>query len=343
VKKIKTILLVLLAVILFFELFFRIAFREKLTLVKRPQFIADSVYGYRYTPNQANTLRMPYINHKYLINSFGYYAHEFEVEKPKDSLRVILTGSSVLNGLYLNGTEPYCKVLQSEFSDNNYNIEIINCGIDGIKEHKKFVTQELTGYNPDIIFMEFPSLPFWENQIRETYKGYEMAYGRNNPQSREYCVKMIDDMDNYKFYINLYKFSYIFRAIYRIYLRYTDKTYVKYLSILDTNKVRALQQFRHYSFTKSLGLLREISDSLREKNIEFYTFFYGKANAFYINILKQINVPYVELDLYSGDYDFSFVINEKTEGHYNQRAHFLIAEKLYDKMIEIETIKNYKR
>ncbi len=342
-KKATTIIIVLLAVILFFELFFRIAYREKLTLVKRPRFIADSVYGYRYRPNQANTLRMPYINHEYLINSFGYYTHEFKVEKPKDSLRVIFTGASVLNGLYLNGTEPYCKVLQAEFSDNNYNIEVINCGIDGIKEHKRFVTQELTKYNPDIIFLEFPELPFWENQKRETYKGYEMAYSRNNPKSRDYCVKMIDDMDNYKFYINLYKFSYIFRAIYRTYLRYTDKTYVKYLSILDTNKVRALQQFRHYSFTKSLDLLREISGSLREKNIEFCAFFYGNANAFYINILKQMNVPYVELGLFSGDYDFTFVINEESEGHFNQRTHFLIAEKLYEKLIGIEAIKNYKR
>lgn len=342
-KKATTIFIVFLTVILLFELFLRIAFREKLTLVKRPQFIADSLYGYKYKPNQENTLRLPYINHKYLINSYGYYTHEFDVEKPKDSLRIIFTGSSLLNGLYLNGTEPYCKVLQSKFGENKYNIEVINCGIDGIKEHKRFITQELTKYNPDIIFMEFPLLPFWENQIRETYKGYEMAYSRNNQKSRDYCVKMIDEMDNYKFYINLYKFSYIFRAIYKTYLMYTDKDYVKYLSILDTNKVRALQQFRHYSFSKSLSLIQEISNTLKEKDIEFYAFFYGKPKARYIDILSQINVPYVKLELYSKKYDFSFAIHEKSEGHFNQKVHFLIAEKLYDDLKEFETIKKYKR
>ena len=119
---------------------------------KRRQLCIDlyeiKTSGMELIPNQQN--------HSTTINSLGFRGDEFSLEKPADVYRIFMVGGSTMFGHGAtsdNTTIP--GYLQNLFknSDNDFNIEIINSGIQGADsfDELNLIETKLLDYNPDML------------------------------------------------------------------------------------------------------------------------------------------------------------------------------------------------
>lgn len=85
--------------------------------------IVDEQIGYRFKPNQEVTRfgkRMAY-------NEYSQRSESFSIEKPKDKLRILMIGDSVLNGGYPSDqTETITAFLTEKLATKGYQAEILN-------------------------------------------------------------------------------------------------------------------------------------------------------------------------------------------------------------------------
>ena len=85
-KKIKVGILILLSIIFLIEIGLRVFAHKKLRRFKTPDYIEDTIIGYRYTPNKEDYIINAAYKNKYKINSDGFNCDEFAVKKKTWSL-----------------------------------------------------------------------------------------------------------------------------------------------------------------------------------------------------------------------------------------------------------------
>ena len=130
-----------------------VQFREKIKVEVKEDWrgLCSNFYNedYRHLPG------MPSDGDGANINEHGFRGPEIAKEKPANTFRIFLIGSSTMFGAGSDDETQISSVLQDKFAENDFdfNIEVINAGAFGAwsKNEVLLVKNKLMDFNPDLI------------------------------------------------------------------------------------------------------------------------------------------------------------------------------------------------
>ncbi len=286
--------------VLITELVTRIIYKDKFNryLPYCINFQPDSLIGFTYEANSSFVINHTQIN----INNKGFIGNNFTNCKKRGTYRIIFVGACGISGVtHLNFYANFCTTLQYLFDKNGWNVEIINCGIDG--DHRSYedfniIKQKVLDYNPDLIIAEsnFPFISF--NYTREVYRGNLMEYPMNNYKLREELKTKIDELfkSKYKLLFFLYDHSYTIKALHNY---FWHKGYFTPLTeILFLHYCRRFTNLngrpKYWTVEKSTDMMKALNNELRLKGINLFYFSYVK-DIDNINYFKDHQLPLISL------------------------------------------------
>jgi len=93
------------------------------------------------------------------INSDGFRDHEYSIEKPNNTFRIIVLGDSIAFGWGLNISDTWLKQLERKLNniDSDIHFEVLNFGVPGyntLQEVEMFKEKGIK-YKPDLIIVQF--------------------------------------------------------------------------------------------------------------------------------------------------------------------------------------------
>jgi len=349
-KKVKISLLILLGLLILSEVYFRV-FRYELlkTHVRDLAYIPDSLYGYKYKPNSEQAFIWPGINKKFRFNNHGFYGPEFSETKNKNTYRIIFVGNSVTLGIRTDGENNFVMKLQALFKQANYNVEIINCSVDGKNRdvgNMNIVKYETPRYHPDLVMFEY-HFPLSEKYLyRDQYKEYMLRYDDSTKNSIPKFKSKIDRIYAAKFSRKLYDVSFCVRALCHWLDNNRDNRFAKFFNsnIMGIEYITAYikkekgkeQKIKNIYFTdpESIKMYDDLEQYLDSLNMKFATYnLRSTANKY----SKPTNVTFA-VNLAQNE---EFTIRD--EGHLNDKGHDKIAKELFFQLIHSYLpLNNYK-
>ncbi len=345
-KKIIVVSLVsLLLLIIIGEVSFRMFFYEQLkTREFDIQYQQDSL-SYLYVPNTMGYLVMPSLNKKFRINNQGFLGPDFDKQKDKNVYRIIVTGASNVTGVWAEyeeeGVINFVTLTQSLFDKEGYNVEIINCAVDGATHLNilDLVKYRIPEYSPDLVLIPgyFPIT--FNNVTRENYKGYVIDYKINNyrmeNEVKEY-INLVENSYGFKF---LYDNSFVFRAFCK---KYSEKIphknpFSKKIMVYSQRRLRGYPYMSRYTMTESTLKMKEILSNLNENGIDSYLYSFSNDSSKLITFMNKHNFPNIALNIQFKRSDIT-----QLSSHLNLKGHKKISEPLFIKLKEIVPI-SYKK
>ncbi len=156
----KNILLLLCTILLFFigaELALRISYAQTNTDYYRQY---HPVLGHSLTPNANYTEADPFqeFTIDYHINSLGLRDREYPLEKPNNTIRILILGDSFTEGFGVQSEETFTKQLEKKLNkDSDYTYEVINAGVLSYSPllYYLYLTQYGILLHPDIVIVAF--------------------------------------------------------------------------------------------------------------------------------------------------------------------------------------------
>lgn len=339
IKLLKYIGISFIILILIAEIYLRLFFYEQIKTRSMPMiYKPDSLVGYVFIPNKKAHICIPSINKKFQLNNHGFYGPDFSTKKKAGTYRIIIDGSSFIEGIYLATNESLSMKLQRLFNENNQNkVEIINCSIGGDNQslkHCELVRHYLLDYEPDLILIEvnFPLMN--DNMVRDNYKGYAMNYAKGSDKSRKEAMKQIDRLyTDYKITRWFYNCSFIIRAIAK---KYSETHYGK-LSIDINTYLRKMNDNMdfipyYFSYKSSVDYLKELIDYASKRNSRIVIFQLFK-NITFIKLTNNNN-----LESLSFCYKIKKEYFYKHDRHPNDLGLELMAKAIYSEIIKKELV-----
>ena len=351
-KKVKISLLILLGLLILSEVYFRV-FRYELlkTHVRDLAYIPDSLYGYKYKPNSEQVFIWPGINKKFKFNNHGFYGPDFSEIKNKNTFRIIFVGNSVTLGIRTDGENNFVMKLQDLLKHANYNVEIINCSVDGKNRdvgNMNIVKYETPKYHPDLVMFEY-HFPLSEKYLfRDQYKDYMIRY---DDSTKYYIPKLkskIDQIYAAKFSRKLYDISFSVRAFCHWLDNNRDNSFAKFFN----SHIMGIEYITAY-------IKKEKGKEKKEKDIYFSSAESKKMYDDLEHYLDSLNIKFATYSLRTKSNTNSkqnnklrFVVNIeqneeltiKDEGHLNDKGHDKIAKALFYQFTNSSSLplNNYK-
>ncbi len=340
-KNIQVILFIF--IILFFigEVFLRIFYHEQLKTNYIPLIYQhDSLIGYRFIPNCTSKICIPSISKKFQLNNHGFYGPDFSETKPDSIFRIAVVGNSITEGIWLNGKENYTIMLQNIFESNGYkNVEVINCAIGGVNRdirNYEHIYYNVSKFNPDIVLFNTWVIFFEENEIRENYKGYVLRH-TGTAVSRQYAINGVERVEKMRIFKLFYDFSYIFRAFCKQHYENFISEFAADIRIYREKNSSSPDIIPYqYSYNTTMKLLSKLRKELQYKGCKLIPFILNESQSF-TDKMKDSGSEYISLDIM---WDSS--LSHKHDGHPNIDGHKLIAERLYERLIEQNLIPKSK-
>jgi len=265
------------------EVYLRIYKADNLRLTKYPLvYASDSVVGYRGIPYQKGYIKRPSIEKSFVLNNHGFFGPDFYPEHPDSIFRVMVFGSSYVEGIWGNNKQSFPAIVNDLFKKNGYKVEVINCGLSGSSRdilNMALVKEMSAIYHPNLVLLE-SALPI--NNVycfRDFYKGYSITFTGDNSAERAHskwaAQTKVDILGEHKLVTDIYDLSYCFRSWTRASLDtsgnlvHTCMTYAKnccdnwmYFSSITT-----------YSYEESVKMVEGLHSELH--NTGFALFEYG--------------------------------------------------------------------
>jgi hypothetical protein len=360
-KIFKWIFLTIIMFVIVTEGVLRISCKQLLVRWNTFAYQSDTLLGYRYLLNSSGIIHnSAYINY-YKINKFGFPDNDFSIPKKDGMFRIIIVGTSDDTGLCTNGPLNYCKIANNNFRQNDDNVEILNCSIDGEKRsfvNYNFILNEGVKYEPDLILFRLSEFPLVDQmRYRATYKGIRINYAEKNESldsSKLFIDKYLINKTSFSY---LYDCSYIVRGIVRYFINHKDDKKDKIISYLkkhviknqklvvgyvrgeinNWSKVRRskkeMKKFEAKTFTKdkSIKLLVDLQQQLLKKDISLVLFriYNGFENTSLCDTLCNSGLTFMALQVPNCD-NCTF---GELDGHSTQQGHKAIALSLYNKLV----------
>ncbi len=156
-------------------------------------------------------------NIKHFVNKFGFIGKEVELEN-KSGCRLIALGGSTTAGVETQ--DPYPKILENLFNQNQLNCEVLNFGFSGkaLNSLEKILVKEALKFNPNIVMI-------MSNRNSTMYDSYTTS-------------AVATDIINSKFDLFLYELkNFLFLEV--MTYRFLSLTYNQAISFLldDENKI----------------------------------------------------------------------------------------------------------
>ncbi len=283
------ILFYFLSFLILFEIILRVISpnilrEEKFPLIFKP----DSIYGYSLIPNSCSELVGMEHRKTVTVNQKGYLGKDFKLVKDTNFYRIIIIGECQLSGMYLNDREKdVVQMLEEKFHTNNYNVEVINCSIDGAYREAcltKFIKNEIVKLDPDMIITEYWSELHKVLASREVYKDFVITYPANNDSLRNKAIKLIDNIYDHKVLRVLFDFSYVFKGFMYSWRHCLDRTKLQM-------NFEIWQTYETYRRKKMKD-----ADAIIGYNDKFT---FGETNAMYMDLKENLEKHAIKLVLFS--------------------------------------------
>lgn len=311
------------------EIFFRLKFEAVLRIHVYPQiYVPDENLGYRYRPHAEGEIRIPGINRRFRINNRGFHARDFSDVKEPGTYRIAFIGTSNTTGIWMDGQgKNFTELLEEMLRAAGHQVEVMNFGIDGrfrAVHELRIVETDVAAYNPDLVLMDV-ELPFIYGSFRrDVYKGYVMIYNSETELSRKWCEAQIDSVTRRRFWIALYRASYIVRAAARYYTNKSNSPRASNVRVFVENRIQSPDiVLLPYSLKRSVEALQLARYRLWQRGGELVIFQYS-ADPYYRQVTAKYGLPYMELNVpaipqYVHDHD----------GHYRHEGHVEIAKQIF--------------
>lgn len=334
VKKLYKFFLIIVITFVAAELLTRIFYKEHLDrYTTKPQiYQPDSVIGFTYIPNTVFNKG----SQKVIINSEGYLWDEFSIKKREGTFRIAFIGACNVSGvLRFNVYSNFCTTLQGRFKENNWNVEVLNCGIDGMESYPLFqsIRYKIVNYQPDLILSEY-LIPFTSyNCSRETYRGYVLYYAKDNQVLRQKTKQMVDEMYKYRTFFMVYDHLYAIRALCNYYMHRSQTKLSMMIKYYYEGKIYMDYGIsKRFSDEKSIELTQKLLGELKEEDTRMFYYQYGK-NSSLIQGCKQNHIPLISLGL-----QFTPEMYHENDSHFNPEGHRIIGEKFYELLTKYQVI-----
>lgn len=320
------------------ELGLRIFKHETLVLNNYPKvYKFDTLIGYRGIPNKEGYIRKPSLKNKFKMNNHGFSGPDFAIGKSDCSLRIMVTGTSGIEGIWASHSESIPEKLNNLFKQNGWRIEVINCGISG--QHVGFHTTNLSRIlacknNPDIILGE-AQIPFISrNRCLDSYRGYSVEYFGSNfdecKHARAVAIEGVDRIIKHKVITDMFDISYSLRAIIKRKQRKPQKTI--FYRCFDSYRMNQIK-CRHYlikqsfNMAESIKIYNDLSKDLMQDDCKLILFGY-RENPNLMIFRDILDFSYISLNVPTGK-----EMGHKHDGHWNEKACNIVAEQLYNKLL----------
>jgi len=345
-KKKAWVIVILLILILLIgtEIFLRLTWGKSYGYSSTPLiFQSDPILGYTYIPNS----RFYKAGKMYKVNNQGYIGNDFTPKK-QGVFRIAFVGTCIFSGyLDYNAYSNCCTTIQDLFTQNHWNVEVLNCGVDGNSrtfEIFKSIEYKIVKFNPDLIICE-NLLPFESNNLtREIYKEYILDYDKDSPLLKAKYISMIEKFYKYKLLFKLIDHIYILKFLCVYYTDYeSDVSKISEEAFINLQKNRKdyfaqmlelyIRKKRHYSgyelntkkyaVSKSTERTKELIEKLKKQNTSFYYFKFS-------NDSKLTNIDGLPFILLNQNFEKSMFDG----GHLNQRGNELFGRSLFNIIID---------
>lgn len=124
--KLKYLTFALFVLFLCCEIYLRIFKAKNMVLHSYPKiysFDPDPSIGYRGVPNIKGYIRRPSMNKHFKLNNFGFYGPDFSLTHPDSIFRIIISGSSTVQGMWANQKESFTSILNDKFKTTHFNLK----------------------------------------------------------------------------------------------------------------------------------------------------------------------------------------------------------------------------
>ena len=164
-KNLMILVIVIVVMLVFLEIIVRIFFPQNLNYT-----MFDSTLMYKHIPDFEVRFGRQEFSNLIKFNSNGLRDYEYEYEKPKDTFRVLLLGSSFSQALQVNLDQTYENLVEKKLNENKQNekrYEVINTAVGGwgTAQELFYLKTEGLKYDPDLITLDFSIRDISENAI----------------------------------------------------------------------------------------------------------------------------------------------------------------------------------
>lgn len=329
-KKVYWIMGVFAFLFVFMEIFLRVFYKEELAVKLNAEdiFENDSVLLYTYKPNYIFNVA----DRKLSVNQDGYLGEDF-IPKKDSAFRIALVGAcGVAGSVHQSEYYNYADELQKLFNDNNYNVRVLNCGIDGhgrTLEHYLSIEYKVTAFEPDIILLEYGLPLYSQNAKRENYRDYKISYPKTDPASRERLRLMVDTLYQNEWWIKPIIKSYIARSVFHVYKNCSSKR-LGYYIFMYKQKSFSIGKWKPLTYTmeESANMIDSLKNRLLAQGIKLFLLEYS-VNPEAYTFSKERRLPLISLNIEFNKDDY-FV----SDMHWNGVGSKKIADRLFDLIVK---------
>ena len=229
-----------------------------------------------------NTLYSPYQNIFYKKDEYGFRGRFKDVDK----IDILVIGGSTTDERYLNINDTWTEKLQNKFNINsNYNIDIVNAGIDG---------QSTYGH--------IWNFKFWFNKIPNLKTKYIIFYiGLNegaDPNNHDYFYSNLNFFQKFKFFLkNNHGITYKLHTLYKtkIYNKLNighikkDEGYINDMKLVKDSYKNLRNEHHQKILIENMNILIDLSNKFGAEPI----FITQRSNSWIEKNKKIYSLPYM--------------------------------------------------
>ena len=342
------------AIFLIGEIVLRIFFSDALQVIqfRPPMYALDSVTHYRYVPGDYPISRHDTIH----VNREGFIGRE--IGPACDSVfRIAIVGASETSGTVdFNVYTSFPPELESVFRKNHWNVEVINCGLDGSRSYDSYrmVENRVTRLHPDLILLNY-NLPLQTiNGVREVYRNCVLVYLKDDTLCRKLAMERVDTYyDKMKYIKILYALnhSYVMRVPLKLLLKYyrdwlprknpsnRNITIQSWIYLLTERNVLWQRPYEQvFGPDESIRMIKELQNRLQTQGISFFLFAENCPDED-ITTARNNKLPLIRLNQ---EYEADDYLH--ADGHKNKKGNRKLAKKLYEVLVRHRIVpEEYKK
>jgi hypothetical protein len=319
------------------EIYLRHEFSEHMIVKDYPKIYApDTAQGYRGIPYIAGHIHFPSIDKRFRLNNFGFYGQDFTLNHPDSIFRILIGGSSVVEGIWAQQKLAFPTMLDSLFKARGYKVEVYNVAISGMNrswQDLNLLRECVVKFHANLALFERPFPLTHLNYYRETYKGYSLLYTGNNDEERRHSVSIargkVDWLSAHPVVTGIFDLSYCLREWTRQYGDYPWNTLIDRWRDYAGNNPESWENYDPKDLTvlESIYRLNDVSAEMSREGCKLVTFEYGNNEmSDRIRASDEVKFPYISLTLPMDGPEY----HHELDWHFNYLGFTLICTKLFD-------------
>jgi hypothetical protein len=298
-------------------------------------YTCDSMSGFKGIPNATGYFRRPSINKEIRLNNFGFYGPNFSADHPDSIFRIIIYGTSDVEGVWSDTTASFPELLDKKLKAANVKAEIINCAVSGIwrgRQTISLIRATAARFHANLVLLE-QRIPFWSaNVCRESLDNHLVAVAGNDPQELQHAVwvakTQIDLVKRHKLVTDIYDLFYLARYVTR---RAEGPAWGSIVHCWGEYALGYPHCWQYLAVQKdsmqqSIATLNNLDSTLNAANCKLLLFSYGDEKAENNpNEYENLQAPRIYLNVPLNKKEFHLPLDE----HPNYKGKNLIAGRLF--------------